>query len=112
MLNGSRVAVSEFPRLALKLYEYANSSAPNRAINILGMARANSQLRLNSAAERFYRMLLDQIGSSNNTDTIFVDEAKAFIAQKEVLTGLADRQSVYYPLLFTCVILFRLLFVH
>ncbi|CAF4914218.1 unnamed protein product, partial [Rotaria sp. Silwood1] len=58
-------------------------SAPNRAINILGMARANAQLRSNDEAVKFYQKLLDQINSSNNTDQLFSQEATDFIAQKE-----------------------------
>ncbi|CAF4660887.1 unnamed protein product, partial [Rotaria sp. Silwood2] len=54
MLNGAQVLISEFPRYALNLYQLADLSAPNRAINILGMARANAQLRYNDEAVKFY----------------------------------------------------------
>ncbi|CAF4723878.1 unnamed protein product, partial [Rotaria sp. Silwood2] len=81
MLNGAQVLISEFPRYALNLYQLADLSAPNRAINILGMARANAQLRYNDEAVKFYRKLLVQISSSNNTDPLFSQEATDFITQ-------------------------------
>ncbi|UJR31504.1 hypothetical protein I4U23_018993 [Adineta vaga] len=93
MFNDTLISVSQFPLFALDLYESADISAPNRAANILGMARANSQLRYNNAAERLYQKLLDQISSSNNSDPIFAQEATNFLAQKTELTGLADKKQ-------------------
>ncbi|CAF3861055.1 unnamed protein product [Rotaria sp. Silwood1] len=90
MLNGTQVSISEFPQYALNLYQIADISAPNRAINILGMARANSQLRSNDEAVKFYRKLLDQINASNNTDPLFSQEATDFIAQKESMGNSAN----------------------
>ena len=93
MLNGTQVSVSDFASRALTLYQIANVSSPNRAINILGMARANSQLLLNSEAVRLYQLLLAQISSSNNTDPIFFEEALDFISQNEDLQNSSNNNK-------------------
>jgi len=74
-LNGTNVSINEFPTRALALYQEANSSAPNRAINTLGMARANLQMDDETQAIRLYQALLTQMTSSNNSDPIFSEEA-------------------------------------
>lgn len=114
MLNSTAITVDQFPQYALNLYESADISAPNRAINILGMARAYSQLRYNNAAERLYQKLLDQITSSNNTDSVFAEEANAFITQKTVLTGSARNErfcfhSIVISLVFNSFVYFLLI---
>ncbi|CAF4681163.1 unnamed protein product [Rotaria sp. Silwood1] len=90
MLNGTQISISEFPQYALNLYQIADISAPNRSINILGMARANAQLGSDNEAVKFYRKLLDQINPSNNTDPVFSQEATYFIAQKENIGNSAN----------------------
>lgn len=74
-LNGTNVTIDKFPSQALALYQEANSSAPNRAINTLGMARANLQMGNKNEANRLYQILLTQMTSSNNFDPIFSAEA-------------------------------------
>jgi hypothetical protein len=93
LLNGTQVSVDQFPQRALDLYRTANLSAPNRATNILGMARSNSQLRLNLEAARLSRILIAQISSSNNSDPIFSEEANDFLAQKEALKNSANNNQ-------------------
>jgi hypothetical protein len=78
-LNGTNVSINEFPTRALALYQEANSSAPNRAINTLGMARANLQMGDETEAIRLYQALLTQMTSSNNSDPIFSEEALSII---------------------------------
>ncbi|CAF3694868.1 unnamed protein product [Rotaria sp. Silwood1] len=90
MLNGTQISISEFPQYALNLYQIADISAPNRSINILGMARANAQLGSDNEAVKFYRKLLDQINPLNNTDPLFSQEATYFIAQKESIGNSAN----------------------
>ncbi len=79
-LNGTNVSINEFPIRALALYQVANSSAPNRAINTLGMARANLQIGNKNEAIRLYQILLTQVTSSNDADPIFSEEALTIIA--------------------------------
>lgn len=83
MLNGTQVSVNEFPQRALDLYLTANQSSPNRAINTLGTARAYSQLLNNIEAVKYYKILLAQINSSNNSDPGFAKEALDFIALQQ-----------------------------
>jgi hypothetical protein len=110
MLNGTQVSVSDFASSALTLYQIANVSSPNRAINILGMARANSQLLRNSEAVRLYRLLLAQISSSNNTDPIFFEEAIDFIAQKEDLQNSSNNNKFCFSSIL--VVLYFLFFIN
>ncbi len=79
MLNGINVSINEFPGKALVLYQEADSIAPNRSINTLGMARANVQLGNNDEAARLYQVLLTQVNSSTDSDPIFSQEAANFI---------------------------------
>jgi len=106
MLNGTQVSVNDFPRLALNLYQTANLSAPNRAINILGMARSNSQLRYNGLAATFYQTLLNQMQSSNNSDPIFSQEATDFIAQQSGSTNSANNNQFCFSSIFIVFIVF------
>ena len=71
MLNGVNVSIQDFPNRALTLYQSANTSEPNRAINTLGMAQSNSQLGNNTAAQQLYQTLLAQMNSSNTANQIF-----------------------------------------
>jgi hypothetical protein len=79
MLNGINVSINEFPGKALVLYQEADSIAPNRSINTLGMARANVQLGNNDEAARLYQVLLTQVNLSTDSDPIFSQEAANFI---------------------------------
>jgi predicted Zn-dependent protease with MMP-like domain len=74
-LNGTIVSINEFPTRALSLYQTANLTGPNRAINTLGMARSNLQSGNTNAAVNLYKMLLIQMNSSNDSDPIFLQEA-------------------------------------
>jgi hypothetical protein len=74
-LNGAQISINDFPTQALTLCQTANSTAPNRAINILGMARANSQSNNYTEAVRLYNVLRTQMNSSNHSDPIFLQEA-------------------------------------
>lgn len=101
-LNGTHVFVSDFPKYASTLYRAANLSAPNRAVNTLGTARAYAQRRLNSDAVKVYQKLLVQISVLNNTDDTFSQEATGFKTQKEELQGSATSKQlpVFYVFLF------------
>lgn len=109
-MNGTEVSVSEFPRLALNQYLAANLSSPNRAINILGIARAYSQMRSNNQAERVYQILLDQITSSNTSDPIFAQEANDFISQKQALQNVAKKNQFSLSSIFIVFLLFTLFY--
>ena len=89
-------------KYALTLYRTANLSAPNRAVNTLGTARAYAQRRLNSDAVKVYQKLLAQISVFNNTDDTFSQEATSFKIQKEELQGSATNKqlSVFFVFLF------------
>jgi hypothetical protein len=67
----------------LALYQKANSSAPNRAINTLGIARAYSQLHNYTEATKLYRILLTQLTSSNDTDAVFTQEVMNSITKNK-----------------------------
>ncbi|CAF3351042.1 unnamed protein product [Rotaria sp. Silwood2] len=99
MLNGAQVLISEFPRYALNLYQSEDLSAPNRTINILGMARANAQLHNNDEAIKFYRKLLTQINFSNTTDPLFSQEATDFITQAENTKNSANTNQLCFLLI-------------
>ncbi|CAF0966927.1 unnamed protein product [Adineta steineri] len=107
-LNGTQVSVSQFSQYALNLYQIANLSSPNRAINILGAARANSQLLLNNVAAGYYQMLLDQISSQNASDPVFFQEAINFIAQNQVLQSSANNNHLnfFINLISFCILIF------
>jgi hypothetical protein len=67
----------------LALYQKANSSAPNWAINTFGIARAHSQLHNSTEATRLYQILLTQINSSNDTDAVFTQEVMNSITKNK-----------------------------
>jgi hypothetical protein len=79
MLNGSEISVDKFPLMALNLYKNADQVAPNRAINILGMARSNARLNQHSVAAGLYQQLFFQMTSSNNSDDSFLKEANEYL---------------------------------
>lgn len=108
MLNGTEVSVSQFPRLALTLYQIANSTAPGRAINLLGIARSYSQLRNNNEAAQIYEILIDEITSTNTSDPVFSQEATDFIAQNQALGNSAKQNQFYLSSLFIVFITFIL----
>ena len=81
ILNSKQTSMSDFATTALTIYQKANETAPNRAINIVGMARANIQFGNTNEAVKLYQLLLTQMNLSNNTNSIFTQEANSFIAQ-------------------------------
>ncbi|CAF4866722.1 unnamed protein product [Rotaria sp. Silwood1] len=81
MLNGTETAIDKFPLIALKLYKKADQIAPNRAINTLGMARANAHLNRHNTAVGLYQQLSFQMTSSNNNDEYFLKEANDYLDQ-------------------------------
>ncbi len=79
MLNGTETLVDNFPSIALNLYKKADQTAPNRAINTLGMARSHAHLNRHSAAVGLYQQLFYQMTSSNTNDDSFLKEANAYL---------------------------------
>lgn len=100
MIDNIQVPLSEFPQRALNLYQMATLSTPNRAINILGMARANAQLRNIGEAIKFYQMLLAQINLSKNQDPTFSQEATNFIAENGEMLNSANNNLVQFAFIF------------
>jgi tetratricopeptide (TPR) repeat protein len=80
-LNGTNVSIDQFPARAIALYQKANLSAPNRAINTLGIARTYLQMGNTNQAVQLYQALLTQMTLSNNADPIFSEEALTTIAK-------------------------------
>jgi hypothetical protein len=78
-LNGSETSVDKFPSIALNLYKKADQTAPNRAINTLGMARAKARLDQHGAAVSLYQQLFFQMTSSNHSDDSFLREANDYL---------------------------------
>jgi len=78
-LNGSETSVDKFPLIALNLYKKADQTAPNRAINTLGMARSNAHLDQHSIATGLYQQLLFQMTSSNHSDDSFLKEGNEYL---------------------------------
>jgi len=103
-LNGSEISVSNFPQRALELYTQANLSAPNRAVNILGTARAYSQMHHNSEAAKFYQILINQITSTNTSDPIFSQEANDFITKYENIQNHGNKKQIYFSTFFLIVL--------
>ena len=71
--------MGDFPKRAMDLYRWANLTGVHRAINTLGIARANTQLRNYAEATRLYRVLQAQMNTSNATEVIFLQELNGFI---------------------------------
>lgn len=82
MLNGTWVSIDKFPLIALDFYKQADQVAPNRAINTLGMARANSDAGQDRTAVTLYQNLHFQMTSSNRSDESFLREANQYIEQQ------------------------------
>jgi uncharacterized protein HemY len=101
-LNGANVSIDQFPTRALALYQRVNSSAPNRAINTLGMARANLQMGNTEQAVQLYQALLTLTTSSNNADPIFSEEALTTIAK---YNGAASTSTNIYSFVLSIFIL-------
>lgn len=100
------MSINDFAQRAFDLYEIANSTAPNRAINILGKARSYTQLRRNDDAARIYRILIDQITSTNTSDPVFSEEATNFLMQKKILYGSANNLQIYFSSFFFIILNF------
>ena len=63
------------------MYQTANSTDPNRAVGILGLARSYTRLQNYDEAARLYRVLLVQLNSSNTTDNTFLQEVNSLLSQ-------------------------------
>ncbi|CAF4230406.1 unnamed protein product [Rotaria socialis] len=100
MIDSIQVPLNEFPQRALHVYEMAILSTSNRAINILGMARANAQLSNTGEATAFYRMLIAQIDLSNSKDSIFFHEEMDFIDKNEKIRYSASNNLVQFTFIF------------
>lgn len=77
-----------------------NLSSPNRATNILGIARAYAQLRNNTQASMYYQILLNQINYTNNSDPIFLEEAINFLNQTHLIDSACCNHSWFLLILF------------
>lgn len=80
-LNGTATAVENFPSIALELFKQADHNAPNRAINTLGMARANALLDRESAAVGLYQQLSFQMTSGNYSDDVLLQQVNRYLEQ-------------------------------
>lgn len=87
--------MNDFPSRALVLYQAANSTAPNRAIGLLGMAQANTKMQNNAEAARLYNLLKNQLSLSNTTDASFLQEVANALTQ---LPSKANRKSHHQDL--------------
>ncbi|CAF4433106.1 unnamed protein product [Rotaria sp. Silwood2] len=83
-LKSKRTPIVDFPSQALSLLKKTNETAPNRAINMVGMARAYVQSDNINEAVKLYQLLLTQMNFSNNSDLTFFQEAQQFIEQSLV----------------------------
>lgn len=63
------------------MYQTANSSGPNRAVGLLGLARTYTRLQNYVEAARLYRVLLAQLNSSSTTDSAFLQEVSTLLSQ-------------------------------
>ncbi|CAF3326923.1 unnamed protein product [Rotaria socialis] len=99
-LRSRQTSVMDFATKALALYQEANAVAPNRIVNIIGMARVNAQLDKINEARQFYQLLLTQMNLSNNTDSIFTQEANSFIAKYPIQPNFASKQHSYFSSIF------------
>ncbi|CAF1127208.1 unnamed protein product [Rotaria sordida] len=97
-LKSRQISIVDFPSQALILYKKANEAAPNRVINIVGMARANTQLGNTNEAIKLYQLLLTQMNLSNNTDLTLLKEAADFIAQNPIQYNSASNyfSSIFF----------------
>lgn len=103
MLNGTWVALEKFPVIALDLYKRADQAAPNRAINTLGLARANAMAGQERTAVTLYQNLHFQMTSSNRSDENFLREASDFIDTHSA----ADASRIAPPwILLSCIYFF------
>ncbi|CAF4000410.1 unnamed protein product [Rotaria magnacalcarata] len=99
-LRNRHTSVMDFATKALALYQRTNAVAPNRIVNIIGMARANAQLGKINEATKFYQLLLTQMNLSNNTNSIFTQEANSFIAKYPIQTNFASKQHSCFSSIF------------
>lgn len=79
MFNGTQTSIAKFPSIALKLYKIADQTAPNRAINTLGLARSNAHLNRHSIAVGLYQQLSFQMTSSHYHDENFLKEPNEYL---------------------------------
>ena len=82
VINGRILSVIDFPSYALNLYQKANRTAPHRAVNSLGTARAYVQMGQISEANKLYRMLLQQWSNAScrsNVNQMVINEANDYL---------------------------------
>ena len=63
------------------MYQAANSTGPNRVVNLLGLARSHTRLQNYAEAARLYGVLLAQLKSSNTTDSTLLQEVNTLLSQ-------------------------------
>lgn len=83
-LNNSIVSITEFPSYALRLYNKENQTEPHRAVNLLGIARAYSQMgRIDEASQIYERFLRDWSDStfSPEIDRVVITEAVNYLLE-------------------------------
>lgn len=107
MLNNQTIPIQNFPSQALSLYQTTNSTAPNRAINTLGMIQANVDLGNRDEVKRLENLLKSQLSLSNTTDNSFLQEVQNSVNQ---LVSKASSKSSYQTLL-TIISIFFVLYI-
>ncbi|CAF3620995.1 unnamed protein product [Rotaria sp. Silwood1] len=106
-LNKTTVAVTAFPLFALNLYAKQNSTAPHRAVNLLGMARAYAQIGKRNEANKLYKKLLQQWSNSicsSDLDQIVIREANQYLkgSQSGIMNKGIDHWLFLFSIIFTC----------
>lgn len=97
-LNNSAVAIADFPSYALHLYTRENQTAPHRAVNSLGMARAYSQMgQVDQASEIYEKLLHDWSIStfSSEIDRLVITEATNYLLEVKVNQTRSDGFAPY-----------------
>lgn len=97
-LNNSAVALADFPSYALHLYTRENQTAPHRAVNSLGMARAYSQMgQVDQASEIYEKLLHDWSIStfSSEIDRLVITEATNYLLEVKVNQTRSDGFAPY-----------------
>lgn len=91
--NNSAIAITDFPSYALRLYARENQTAPHRAVNSLGMARAYSQMgQIDQASEIYRKILRDWSDSTfpSEIDRWVITEASNYLREVEANQTRSD----------------------
>jgi hypothetical protein len=105
-LNGTPLAYEDLPSRALKMFQIVNSTAPNRATNLLGMAQAYTALKNTTEAVKIYGLLLSQMNISNTNDSIFLTELNNLINQIPPQNTLAIHNNGFLLMLLMILFLY------